>query len=80
MTGQGVMLAWQTLAADAILEGRLAVPFSTRARTGFGHYFVTAREQRESHKVKVFKAWLRKELASSMELLDAKFGPQVPAL
>ncbi|MDB5523700.1 MAG: putative transcriptional regulator protein LysR family [Rhizobium sp.] len=71
--GQGVMLAWQTLAGHAIIEGRLAVPFNIRARTGFGHYFITARNQRESQKVKAFKSWLRKELASSMEMLDTKF-------
>lgn len=80
MSGQGMMLAWQTLAADAIFEGRLAVPFPIRARTGFGHYFITAKDQRESQKVKVFKSWLRKELASSMEKLDAHFPAQVPAL
>lgn len=72
--GQGVMLAWQTLAVDAISEGRLAVPFPIRARTGFGHYFITARDQRESQKVKVFKAWLKRELASSTERLDAHFS------
>ena len=75
-----VMLAWQTLAVDAISEGRLAVPFPIRARTGFGHYFITARDRRESQKVKVFKAWLKRELASSMDKLDASFGSQVPAL
>jgi DNA-binding transcriptional LysR family regulator len=78
--GQGVMLAWQTLAVDAISEGRLAAPFPIRARTGFGHYFITAKDQRESQKVKVFKAWLRKELASSMDKLDASFTSHVPAL
>jgi DNA-binding transcriptional LysR family regulator len=81
VAGQGVMLAWQTLTADAICEGRLVAPFKIRAPTGFGHYFVTARGERESHKVKVFKAWLRKELASSMDALDACFEiVQVPAL
>ena len=74
MSGQGVMLAWQTLAADAIFEGKLSTPFPIRAATGFGHYFVTAKGQRESHKVKMFKSWLRKELASSMEMLDAYFS------
>jgi DNA-binding transcriptional LysR family regulator len=78
--GQGVMLAWQTLAVDAIAEGRLAAPFPIRARTGFGHYFITARDQRESQKVKVFKTWLKQELASSMQLLDASFIDHVPAL
>ena len=74
VSGQGVMLAWQTLAADAIFEGRLVAPFGIRARTGFGHYFITARDQRESQKVKVFKAWLRKELASSMQVLDGQIA------
>lgn len=73
MAGQGAMLAWQTLTSDAICEGRLVAPFKIRARTGFGHYFVTAKGQRESQKVKVFKHWLRKELASSMDALDAYF-------
>jgi DNA-binding transcriptional LysR family regulator len=80
MSGQGVMLAWQTLAVDAIIEDRLAVPFGIRASTGFGHYFITAKDQRETQKVKVFKAWLRKEMASSMEKLDAHFPNHVPAL
>lgn len=74
MAGQGVMLAWQTLTADAICEGRLVVPFKIRARTGFGHYFVTAKGVRDTHKVKVFKTWLRRELNASMDALDAHFA------
>jgi len=73
MAGQGVMLAWQTLASDAIEEGRLCVPFKIRASTGFGHYFITAKDQRESRKVRSFKSWLTRELASSMDALDAHF-------
>ena len=33
MTGQGVMLAWQTLAHDALVSGRLVAPFPERAAT-----------------------------------------------
>ncbi|MBL0371830.1 LysR family transcriptional regulator [Rhizobium sp. KVB221] len=73
IAGQGVMLAWQTLTVDAILEGRLAVPFKIRAKTGYGHYFATARDQRESRKIKVFKAWMRAEMASSMDALETSF-------
>jgi DNA-binding transcriptional LysR family regulator len=73
MAGQGVMLAWQTLAADAIAEGRLVAPFDVRARTGFGHYFVTAKGQREGRHVRLFKQWMQAELADSMASLDAKF-------
>jgi DNA-binding transcriptional LysR family regulator len=72
MAGQGVMLAWQTLTADMIAEGRLAAPFNIRARTGFGHYFITAKGVRDSRKVQVFKAWLKRELGKSMADLDAR--------
>lgn len=75
MAGQGVMLAWQTLTADMIAEGRLAAPFGIRAKTGYGHYFITAKDARESRKVQVFKAWLRRELGRSMEELDRCFTP-----
>ena len=71
--GQGVMLAWQTLTSDAIADGRLVAPTGIRAKTGFGHYFVTAKGVRESRKVQVFKAWLRRELGRSMEALDRQF-------
>ncbi|MBB3353632.1 DNA-binding transcriptional LysR family regulator [Rhizobium sp. BK049] len=68
IAGQGVMLAWQTLAAFALAEGRLAAPFGIRAKTGFGHYFVTAEGAREPKKVKDFKAWIREEMAVTLAL------------
>lgn len=74
MAGQGVMLAWQTLTADAIAEGRLVAASTIRAKTGYGHYFITAKGVRESRKVQIFKAWLRRELARSMDELDRRFG------
>lgn len=74
MAGQGVMLAWQTLTSDAIADGRLVAPSGIRARTGHGHYIITAKGVRESRKVQVFKAWLLRELARSMEELDRWFA------
>lgn len=68
IAGQGVMLAWQTLAAFALAEGRLAAPFGIRARTGFGHYFITAEGAREPKKVKDFKAWIREEMGGTLAL------------
>ncbi|MBX5155185.1 LysR family transcriptional regulator [Rhizobium lentis] len=70
IAGQGVMLAWQTLAAFALAEGRLAAPFGIRAKTGFGHYFVTAEGAREPKKVKDFKAWIREEMAGTLALFQ----------
>ncbi|PDV86238.1 LysR family transcriptional regulator [Rhizobium sp. H4] len=68
IAGQGVMLAWQTLAGFALAEGRLAAPFGIRAETGFGHYFITAEGAREPKKVKDFKAWIREEMAGTLAL------------
>ncbi|MBX4993745.1 DNA-binding transcriptional LysR family regulator [Rhizobium binae] len=68
IAGQGMMLAWQTLAAFALAEGRLAAPFGIRAKTGFGHYFITAERVREPKKVKDFKAWIREEMDGTLAL------------
>ncbi|MBX5067421.1 LysR substrate-binding domain-containing protein [Rhizobium lentis] len=68
IAGQGVMLAWQTFAAFALAEGQLAAPFGIRAKTGFGHYFVTAEGTREPKKVRDFKAWIREEMAGTLTL------------
>lgn len=68
IAGQGVMLAWQTLAGFSLAEGRLVAPFGIRARTGFGHYFVTAEGTREPKKVKDFKAWIREEMEDTLAL------------
>jgi LysR family glycine cleavage system transcriptional activator len=74
IAGQGVMLAWQTLTADVIADGRLVAPSDIRAKTGYGHYFITAKGARESRKVQIFKAWLRRELARSIDDLDRRFA------
>ncbi len=68
MAGQGAMLAWQTLAAYALEQKCLVDPFGIRARTGFGHYFVTAKGIREPRKVTAFKTWIREEMEESIRL------------
>lgn len=68
IAGQGVMLAWQTLAGFALEQGQLVAPFGIRAKTGFGHYFVTAEGIREPKKVSDFKAWIREEMAGTLKL------------
>jgi DNA-binding transcriptional LysR family regulator len=68
MAGQGTMLAWQTLAAYALQQKCLVDPFGIRARTGFGHYFVTAQGVREPKKVTVFKTWIRREMKETVRL------------
>ncbi|WP_331373672.1 LysR substrate-binding domain-containing protein [Sinorhizobium chiapasense] len=72
IAGQGVMLAWQTLAGFAVTEGSLVAPFGIRAKTGFGHYFVRTPSRRESKAAVAFKRWVRDEVEEGMRLLDAK--------
>ncbi|MCJ9674341.1 LysR substrate-binding domain-containing protein, partial [Neorhizobium sp. SHOUNA12B] len=62
IAGQGVMLAWHTLATYALEQGRLIEPFSIRAHTGMGHYLVTRAGARLPAKVKAFRDWLKTEL------------------
>ncbi|WP_426131641.1 LysR substrate-binding domain-containing protein [Pararhizobium sp. PWRC1-1] len=69
IAGQGVMLAWQTLAAYSLIEKRLVMPFPLRATTGFAHYFVTPPSRRETKTVTAFKQWVRDEIAQSMRRL-----------
>ena len=70
---EGLIEAVGTVApqdGDEIVDagGRLVAPFGIRARTGFGHYFVTAEGVREPKKVKDFKAWIREEMAGTVAL------------
>ena len=74
IAGQGVMLAWQTLASHQLQHGQLVAPFSPAVKTGFGHYFVTAENARRSDKVEKFKRWLKREIEDDMERL-AKAAP-----
>lgn len=69
ISGQGIMLVWQTLASHAIQAGQLVVPFGPWAKTGDGHYFVTAENARRSERIDAFKRWLREELAADMAKL-----------
>ncbi|RVQ95443.1 LysR family transcriptional regulator, partial [Sinorhizobium meliloti] len=74
IAGQGVMLAWQTLAGYALLRGSLVAPFGIRAKTGFGHYFVTSVSRRESKGAAAFKRWVREEVEEGMRQLAAMAG------
>jgi DNA-binding transcriptional LysR family regulator len=70
IAGQGVLLAWPTLAADALRAGTLVAPFRERAATGIGYYLVTSATRREPKTVRDFKAWIRDEIRET----EAMFG------
>lgn len=67
IAGQGVFLAWETLACDALRFNRLVAPFPDRYATKFAYWLVVGRHRRTSQRVRNFEAWLKTELKRSME-------------
>lgn len=63
IAGQGVMLAWQTLAEYALTVGTLVAPFPQRATTGQSYWLITSATRREDRKIRSFKEWMRAEIA-----------------
>lgn len=66
VAGQGVFLAWETLACDAMSAGCLLAPFPNRVSTGIGYWFVTANHVPPGKHAKAFMNWLRVELETSL--------------
>lgn len=64
ISGQGVFMAWESLAADPLADGRLVAPLPGRAPTGNAYWFVTASEGRRKPAIARFRDWLRAELAA----------------
>ena len=62
IAGHGVLLAWPTLAADALRAGTLVAPFKERTATGIAYWLVTSATRREPKTVRDFKAWIRDEI------------------
>lgn len=60
----GVMLAWQTVAHDALKEGRVVAPFATSVPTGLAYWFVSARSRPLRPVEAAFRDWLGREMAA----------------
>lgn len=66
VTGQGVFMAWETLACDALDRRVLAAPLPERRATGAAYWIVTGRKRARSPAVRAFSAWLHEEMARSV--------------
>jgi len=75
IAGQGVFLAWPTLAAYALADGQVVAPFPGRHRTGDAYWLVTSAQRPKTAKVKKFEAWLREEFATFAEDEEAPAAP-----
>ena len=67
MTGQGVFMAWETLACDALERGQVSAPLDRRSRTKAAYWFATGHHSARKPSVRKFKDWLEAELACSLE-------------
>jgi DNA-binding transcriptional LysR family regulator len=65
MAGQGVFMAWETLACDALSAGRLVAPLPGRAETGKAYWLVSGSRRRVTPAVAAFRVWLKEELMAS---------------
>jgi DNA-binding transcriptional LysR family regulator len=53
------------MSADTVSDGRLIRPFEVAVDSELGYWLVVARGRREPHKVRVFRDWLKAEMADS---------------
>ncbi len=67
MTGQGIFMAWETLACDALERGLIASPFDRRSDIGSSYWFVTSKRAQGNQAVKRFRSWLITELEASQQ-------------
>lgn len=64
LAGQGVMLAWDGVVADALARGLLVRPFSLAVDACIGYWFVTTQAGRRSPKARALLDWLKREIAA----------------
>ncbi|MDQ0435685.1 DNA-binding transcriptional LysR family regulator [Kaistia dalseonensis] len=62
LSGQGVMLAWDMVAADLLASGRLVRPFREEAKSDLAYWFVTTAARGKTRKVRSFLDWLKREV------------------
>lgn len=68
VAGQGIFMAWETLAHDALAAGRVAAPFEGRFATGAAYWFIARTHSFKTRETTAFERWLRAEMAQSFEM------------
>jgi LysR family transcriptional regulator, glycine cleavage system transcriptional activator len=64
ISGAGVFLAFETLAADALARGSVIAPFARRHRTKNSYWLVSAQDRKQTPPMRAFAAWLKAEVAA----------------
>lgn len=65
MTGQGLYMAWETLASDALERGHVVAPVDRRSKTGSSYWFAVSTRSSRNPNVARFRSWLEAELECS---------------
>jgi LysR family glycine cleavage system transcriptional activator len=66
IAGQGIAMAWPTLATDALRSGVLCAPFPDRVASGEFYWLVRSPVRAPSLEVRAFARWLRSELEADL--------------
>lgn len=67
VAGQGIFLAWETLACDALKAGRVVEPFARRVTTHYSYWLLQRPHSRKAQSISLFTAWLLDELTQSLD-------------
>jgi DNA-binding transcriptional LysR family regulator len=62
LAGQGVVLAWEMIVADAIADGRLIRPFPTISKTPVSYWLLATPAKLRLRTVRAFRSWLVEEV------------------
>jgi DNA-binding transcriptional LysR family regulator len=65
IAGQGIFLAWETLASDALERGQVIAPLEGRLETGTSYWFIEKDNPAKPRETRAFEAWLRDALQAS---------------
>lgn len=68
IAGQGIFLAWETLASHALKVRQVIAPFPDRYATDHSYWLVSGRDAAKTKAVRAFSSWLREELTSSLRI------------
>lgn len=66
IAGQGVFLAWETLAVYAVNSGQVVAPFPQRPATGMAYWLIGGRNAPRTRAKQAFSDWLKQELPESI--------------
>lgn len=66
IAGQGIFLAWETLAVYAVQSGQVISPFPDRPATGLAYWLISGKSAPKTRAKRVFGEWLKEELLLSL--------------